>query len=158
QGGQDGTVVGPALGGAVGLHKRAQALGETRVRQLRGQGPPPRGVEVAEEGDGVQAGRRACGLELDWQRLSQGRRELSQRALAFHHQGKHGTGVAAQPLRRLLELSLQALRRNRLQHVVRTASGSTCSLKRVCPMVWKLCRVARSIRRWRLTASSSFRW
>src|SRR5215475_5229067 len=53
QGGQDGTFVGPTTGGAVGSYKGAQALGETRVRQLLGPGPAPRDIEVAEEGDGV---------------------------------------------------------------------------------------------------------
>src|SRR5262249_37737948 len=81
QGGQDSAFIGPAIGGAVGLHKRAQALGETRVRQLLGQGSTPRGVEVAEEGQGVQEGWRARGLEVDRQMLQQGRRELPQVAI-----------------------------------------------------------------------------
>src|SRR5207249_8914639 len=115
QGSQDGAFVGAAIGGAVSPHKRTQALGETRVRQLLGQGPTPCGVEVTEDGQGVQEGRRARGLEVDWQMLQQGRRELPQIALALHHQGKHGTGVAAQPLLRLRELRLQALRRNLLK-------------------------------------------
>ena len=50
QGGQDSAFIGPAIGGAVSLPKRAQALGETRVRQQLGQGPSPRGVEVTEKG------------------------------------------------------------------------------------------------------------
>jgi hypothetical protein len=116
QGGQDGAFVGAVLGGTIGLYKSAQALGETRVRQLLGQGSTPRGVEVTEEGQGVQERRRARGLQGDRQMLQEGGCELPQIAIALHHQGKHGTGVAAQPLLRLLELRLQALRRNRLKH------------------------------------------
>jgi hypothetical protein len=48
--------------------------------------------------------------------LQEGRRKLPQIAIALHHQGKHRTGVAVQPLLRLLELGLQALRRNLLKH------------------------------------------
>jgi hypothetical protein len=48
--------------------------------------------------------------------LPEGGRKLSQRARAFHHARKHGPGVTAQPLLRLLELALQAGRRNLLQH------------------------------------------
>src|SRR5215471_8863299 len=53
QGGQDGTFVSAAIDRAVGPYKGAQALRKTRVRQLLGQGPAPRDIEVAEEGDGV---------------------------------------------------------------------------------------------------------
>ena len=47
--------------------------------------------------------------------LQQGRRELPQIAIAFHHQGKHGTGVAAQPPLCLRKLYLQVLPGNLLK-------------------------------------------
>ena len=71
QGGQDGTFVGAALGSTISLYKSAQALGETCVRQLLGQGSTPRGVEVTEEGQGVQESRRARGLQVDRQMLQE---------------------------------------------------------------------------------------
>src|SRR2546430_8959328 len=53
QGGQDGTFVGAAIGGGVGPHKSAQALGETGVLQRLREGPTPLRFEGAAGGQGL---------------------------------------------------------------------------------------------------------
>src|SRR5262245_26453343 len=93
QSGPDGTCVGTAMGGAVGPPQGAPAFGEPWIRPLRG--PAPWGLEVTEEGPGVQERRRARGRPSARPRLQEGWCALPQRARALPHQGKHRAGVGA---------------------------------------------------------------
>src|SRR5438105_3789659 len=116
QGGQHGTFIGAAIGGAIGPDKGPEPFGNTGERQVRREGTVAGGIEVTEDLDSLQKGGGAGRLQGDREVGEEAGRKLAEVTLAFHHEGKDLTGVAGQPVVGVLELTLQALRRNVLKH------------------------------------------
>ena len=116
QGGQHGTFIGAAIGGAIGPDKGPEPFGNTGERQVLREGTVAGGIEVTEELDSLQEGGGAGRLQGHREVGEEAGCQLAEVTIAFHHEGKDLTGVTGQPVVGVLELTLQALRRNVLKH------------------------------------------
>jgi len=141
-----GTFVGPAIAGAVGTDERAEAFWNAGDGQLCGEGAAARPVQVPQDRQASSNAGDPVGLQVDREVVEQTGRKLAQIAIAFHHQWEHVTGVARQPLLRLLELDVQALREESGERsscaprpgylLIKGASGPSCGNSATCPGAW----------------------
>jgi hypothetical protein len=86
--------------------KGAEAFREIREGQIFRECAAARGIEVAEDGEGIEERGRPRRLQGDAEVVEERGCKLAHVAIAFHHQGEHVTSRACKPVLCLLKLRL----------------------------------------------------